>query len=194
MGPMSRSKNRAACVAAVLAAAVLVAGGGCGYSVRPPYDPNVHTVYVPIFQSLTFRRDINLQLTEAVIKEIEKRTPYKVVGSPEGADSTLEGLISYDMKNLLVENPNNLPRQLTILLTISVKWIDNRPGVPKKDVQPTVFFESMADYPELGETTVAAYEKLVIKLARDIVNTMEEPWTVRDEKAPINFEPPPAGQ
>ena len=185
---MRGSRVRPAWAAAV--AALLIATGGCGYSLRPPYDTNVRTIYVPVFKSMTFRRDLNLQLTEAVIKEIEKRTIYKVVGAPEGADSTLEGIVTYDLKNLMVENPNNLPRQLTMMLTISVKWIDNRPGVPKKDTYPTFFFESVADYPELGETTTAAYEKLVQKLARDIVNTMEEPWTVRDEKAPIHFDPP----
>ena len=86
---------------------------GCGYSVRPPYNNEIRTVYVPIFRSLTFRRDLNLMLTEAVAKEIEKRTPYKVVGTPDGADSSLTGEVTYADKNLVVENPQNLPRQLS---------------------------------------------------------------------------------
>ena len=58
---------------------------GCtGYSIRAPYDTRIKTVYVPVFKSITFRRDVNLMLTELVIKEIERRTPYKVVGSPRG--------------------------------------------------------------------------------------------------------------
>ena len=58
---------------------------GClvtGYSIRPPYNTQIKTVYVPVFKSITFRRDVNLMLTELVIKEIERKTPYKVVGSP----------------------------------------------------------------------------------------------------------------
>src|SRR2546421_11872051 len=35
------------------------------------------TVYVPLFRSVSFRREVQLQLTELVTKEIEKRTPYK---------------------------------------------------------------------------------------------------------------------
>lgn len=164
---------------AALAALVLAAPAGCGYSVRPPYDANIKTVYVPIFQSVSFRRNLNLELTELVMKEIEKRTPYKVVGSPEGADATLEGIINLADKNLMVENPNNLPRQLSVMLLVSVKFVDNRAGVEKKDVQPAIFVELVPLYPELGETTSSAFQKGMAKLARDIVNTMEQPWDVK---------------
>src|SRR5438093_8693841 len=105
-------------------ALVLVAVGplGCGYSIRPPYDTSIRTVYVPIFRSFSFREDMNLKLTECVIKEIERRTPYKVVGSPEGADTTLSGIINYVDKITFVENPNNLPRHLITILSATVKW------------------------------------------------------------------------
>src|SRR4051794_37503970 len=94
---------------------------GCnitGYSIRSPYNTEIKTVYVPVFKSITFRRDINLMLTELVVKEIERRTPYKVVGNPEGADSTLEGTVNFSDKNVVVENPYNLPRQLTATMVV----------------------------------------------------------------------------
>src|SRR3954468_21786320 len=97
---------------ALVMAVVLAIPAGCGYSIRAPFDPNIKTVYVPIFRSITFRRDVNFQLTQLVQKEIEKRTPFKVVGTPEGADMILEGEISFADKNIIVENPFNLPRQL----------------------------------------------------------------------------------
>ena len=70
--------------------ALTIAPGGCGYSIRPPFDKSFKTIYVPMFRTLTFRRDLNLQMTRAIIAEIERRTPYKVVGTPEAADVTLE--------------------------------------------------------------------------------------------------------
>ena len=100
---------------------------GCGYSVRPPGYPDVQTVYVPIFRSITFRRDVQLMLTEAVIKEIEERTPYKVVGSPEEADTILEGTINFADKNIVVENPYNLPRELNAWVQATVRWTHNPP-------------------------------------------------------------------
>ena len=52
------------------------------------------TVFV-YFKTQTFRRDLQLMLTEAVEKEIDMRTPYKVVGDPAKADSILRGVITY---------------------------------------------------------------------------------------------------
>ena len=41
-----------------------------------------------MIESDSYRRDLGERLTEAVIKEIELKTPYKVVGTPD-ADSIL---------------------------------------------------------------------------------------------------------
>ena len=98
---------------ALLALAIPALGSGCGYSVRAPFDPKVKTVYVPVFRSLTFRRELQLRLTELTIKEIEKRTPYKVVGTPDEADTILECTVNFADKNIVVESPFNLPRQLS---------------------------------------------------------------------------------
>ena len=150
---------------------------GCGYSVRPPYNREIRTVYVPIFRSLTFRRDLNLMLTEAVAKEIEKRTPYKVVGTPEGADSTLSGEVVFADKNLLVENPQNLPRQLSADLVVNVRWTDNRQNVSDpKDVGSVTMRETVTFSPEFGDTAMMAYQKACQKMAEQIASMMEEPW------------------
>ena len=44
-----------------------------------PYDPQVRTVEVPVFESNSYRRGVDLQLTEAVQKQIQLRTPFRVV-------------------------------------------------------------------------------------------------------------------
>ncbi len=154
-----------------------LAVAGCGYSIRPPYDRTIRTVYVPVFKSSTFRRDLNLQLTELVQKEIERRAGYKVVGRPEDADTILDGNILYADKNVMVENPNNLPRELMTLMTVEVRWVDNRSGDPKaRDVPYTRVAENLPFFPEVGETTNIAYQRTMERIARDIVNMMEQPW------------------
>jgi Lipopolysaccharide-assembly len=163
--------------AVVASALVALAPAGCGYSIRPPYDPSIRTVYVPVFRSYTFREDANLKLTECVIKEIERRTPYKVVGSPEGADTTLSGIIQYVEKNILVENPNNLPRHLTATVNATVTWEDNRPARDEKKKPPSVVvIENVSFYPELGETASLGYQKAFERMAQQIVGMMEQPW------------------
>lgn len=146
-----------------------------GYSIRPPYDTKIKTVYVPVFKSITFRRDINIMLTEMVIKEIERRTPYKVVGSPEDADSTLDGSVNFSDKNVIVENPYNLPRQLTATMIVLATWTDNK-AEKKENPNPAVIAETFNFYPEIGESSQAAFARTCEKLATQIVNMMEEPW------------------
>ena len=68
-----------------------VAITGCaGYQLgsQSLYPPDIHTVYVPIIESDSFRRYLGERLTEAVCKEIDEKTPYKVVGD-SSADSVL---------------------------------------------------------------------------------------------------------
>jgi hypothetical protein len=153
---------------------------GCGYSIRTPYAANIRTVYVPVFTSRTFRRDVNLMLTEEVIKEIERRTPYKVVGHPEGADTTLTGEINFTDKNIIVENPFNLPRQLTATLTANVVWTDNRTQKPFGDPATTQGGMTVTEvynfFPEVGETSQAAFLRTCQMMARGIVNAMEAKW------------------
>jgi len=150
---------------------------GCGYTLRPPYDPEIQTVYVPVFRSFSFRDDLNLMLTEEVIKEINQRTPYRVVNSPEEADTILSGTILFAKKNEQLINRFNLPRQMNAELVAEVTWEDNRPGGdPNQEPPTTRITENLAFYPELGETTSLAYSKTIRKMAKDIVNMMEEPW------------------
>ena len=160
-------------------APVALAAVGCGYTIRPPYNNTIQTVYVPIFRTVSsFRRDINLRLTEEVIKQIELQTPYKVVATPEEADYVLACDIVLDQRNSVIQNPNNLPRQSAHTITVAVWFFpsnhDPDPQRPKEAGDRITEFVN--NYSELGETVTAAYDKAVIQLARQIVGKMEVPW------------------
>jgi hypothetical protein len=150
---------------------------GCGYTVRPPFDRSIKTVYVPTFKSQRFRRDLNLQFTEMLQQEIRLRTPYSVVGSPEGADATLEGIITFDDKNVQVESPNNLPRHLLSTIMCTVRFTDNRTKTTTtKRTPPAIVAENSPFYPEVGETASLGFQKGMQKMARDVVSMMESTW------------------
>jgi hypothetical protein len=169
--------SRRAAIRAALAASVSAAlVGGCGYSVRAPYAMDVRTVYVPIFRSISFRRDVNTQLTELVIKEIGRRTPYTVVGTPEEADTVLDGTINFADKNIQVENPFNLPRQLLAMINCSVRWTHNPPTSDDLDRPATVIQEQVNFVPEIGETSMTAFYRVNQAIAKQIVDMMEKPW------------------
>jgi hypothetical protein len=158
---------------------VSVAGlglSGCGYSIRPPSYPDIRTVYVPVFRSMSFRRDVNFMLTELVQKEIEVRTKYKVVGSPDEADTILEGTINFSEKNIVVENPFNLPRELNAWVQATVRWIHNPPLEQEVNAPPVIVGETVNFIPEVGETSQNAFYRTCQNLATQIVDMMDTPW------------------
>lgn len=107
----------------ILATLGLLAVSGCGYnqsgssgnSIASGYHWNslyredVQTVAAPIFTNKSYHRGIEFQLTEAVIKQVELRAPYKVV-SREHADTIIEGQINQVTMNTISRDyQTNLP-------------------------------------------------------------------------------------
>jgi hypothetical protein len=150
--------------------------GFFGWHVQAPYDTSdVKTVFV-YFKTQTFRRDLQLMLTEAVTKEINLRTPYRVVGDPTKADSILKGVITVTDKNLVVEAPTNLPREVNGMMTVYVNWTHNPPTEFEEKRPPTLVTEVNNFIPEVGETTLSAYMQIVQSIAKQMVDMMEHPW------------------
>ena len=145
------------------------------------YAPDVTTVYVPMIESDSFRRDLGERLTEAVIKEIELKTPYKVVGTPN-ADSILAARLMGERKLLEFENQNDDPRALEYALTAQVTWINRRqqPLAPMNSIPlPADFIpitQTATMLPEPGQSDASAQQQAIQRLAEQIVATMEEPW------------------
>ena len=168
-----------ASVRATLCAAVSLCAG-CGYMVGGAYAPEVSTVHVPTFSSDSFRRGFELQLTEAVQKQIQLRTPYRLA-KPPAAQTRLEGhIVSIDKR---VENQNRFddPRELEFAMGIEVRWIDERTGqvlgareIPL-DPQMSTLVAQASFAPETGQSLATATQQAVDQLARQIVGMMETP-------------------
>src|SRR6516162_2071543 len=99
-----------------------------GYTTKPNYDCDYRTIYVPIFKNRTFRRGLEFDLTRAVVREIEAKTPYKVVSNCEEADTELLGTIVSVNKNLVNINQENEVREAEMTLGVEVIWRDRRTG------------------------------------------------------------------
>jgi len=103
-----------------------------GYTTRPNYNENIRTVYVPQFQSQIFidstRRSLPVDVTRAVIREIESKTPYKVTSNRDEADTELSGTLVLLNKNLLNRNQLNEIREAETILTAAIVWKDLRSG------------------------------------------------------------------
>jgi hypothetical protein len=105
-----------------------VTAGGCGYSNKSMYPEDVRTVAVDIPQlgKNIYRRDLEMQLAEAIVKRIELDTPYKVT-KKDRADTLLESTIDDVSQRALSLNPDTgLPRDMEITMTVSITWTDLR--------------------------------------------------------------------
>jgi Lipopolysaccharide-assembly len=161
---------------------VLCLSGCAGYRFgnQSLYPSDIQTVYVPVFESNSFRRYLGERLTEAVQKEIELKTPYKVVGSPQ-ADSILTGRIINDTKKVIVEDTNDQPRETEFNLVVQVSWVDRKGdlvGNPNQLAVPAAVAELVQHgklIPEYGQSTTTAQQVAIQKLAEQIVQLMELP-------------------
>ena len=153
---------------------------GCGYMVGGGFDPQVRSVEVPIFETKSFRRGIEVQLTEAVHKQIQLRTPFRLVKCD--ADTRLSGRVIDLRKSVLGETRQDDPRELQVNLVVEVLWEDLRGGRILAEQQVPIGPEllslrSQAEFaPEVGQSLATATQQSMNQLARQIVNLMETPW------------------
>ena len=145
------------------------------------YAPDISTVYVPMIGSDSYRRDLGERLTEAVIKEIELKTPYKVVGTPD-ADSILSVRLLGDSRKLLAENSFDDPRLLESTVYSEVSWL-NRRRLPIAATQTMPLPPELIGVdqtallvPEAGQSVASSQQQAIERLAQQIVGTMETPW------------------
>jgi hypothetical protein len=144
------------------------------------YPTEVKTVYVPMFESVSFRRDLGERLTEAVMKEIENKTPYKVVQDQNTADSTLAGRISQESKQVIIGAQTGDPRELQTQISVKVSWTDNRGkmlrSTPDIPLPPALSQATGNLVPETGQSLAVAQQEAIDRLAEQIVGLMEKPW------------------
>jgi hypothetical protein len=146
------------------------------------FPTHIRTVYVPVFRSTSFRPNLGEQLTEAVIKEIEAKTTYKVVGAPN-ADSVLTGQIVGEGKRVVVENRYDEPRELEVRLQVEVSWIDRQRGTVIREIQPVPLPPEFLNVgttavavPEFGQSIASGHQRALQRVAAQIVGMMETPW------------------
>src|SRR6202795_1355676 len=111
----------------IIGVSMLTFVGCAAYHVGPHslYAPDVTTVYVPMIESGSYRRDLGERLTEAVAKEIELKTPYKLVGTP-AADSILQIRLLGDTRKPRAQNTLDDPRVSESGIFSEGAWVNRR--------------------------------------------------------------------
>jgi len=147
-----------------------------GYSPRSIYPTTVSTVAVPIFTNDDFVRNVEFELTDALVKEIEARTPYKV--TPESrADTILEGQIKGVQLDQLSKSPlTGLSEEMIVTVTIDFRWKDLRSGTTLLERRSFAGNALVTPSRPSGERIELGQFAVVQQLARDIVAEMRSDW------------------
>lgn len=180
-----RFLNLRVCGAAVLTGLLALTVSmlaGCGYTVGNSFGAPVRTVAVPTFQNESFRRGLEQQLTEAVHREIQTRTPFRLARDEATADTRLVGRIVQAEKYSLTPTPFGDPRQLQLNVAVEVRWEDLRTGqviaCQQMPLSPDMIaLVNETDFaPETGQSRATAEQTAMQNMARQIVDLMESPW------------------
>lgn len=178
LAPWPRRRDLWLCGSLVLA----ILGGCAGYRIGTDslYPADIHTVYVPMFESNSYRRNLGEWITEAVVKQIELATPYKVVSDPN-ADSVLSGTLISTTKRTIVVNPLDDPRESEINFVVKVRWYDRSQNILAEGnvALPPEFINLGREaelVPEVGQSMATTQQYAIKKLAEQIVGLMEVPW------------------
>jgi hypothetical protein len=196
---------------------VLLAVTGCqsgrdftlfGYSTRPQYDDSIRTVYVPTMKNTAFQttpnRELEVDITKAIIREIEAKTRMKVVSDRERADTELLGTLVGIRKSVVNVTQQNLTREAEVTATANFVWRDLRTGAVLSNRRPAVAPEAPIPFdpslpppeavpvdekavpaqivvvgriiPELGESNATANLSVANQMAKQVVHMMEAAW------------------
>ncbi|MCH2132158.1 MAG: LPS assembly lipoprotein LptE [Phycisphaerales bacterium] len=147
-----------------------------GWSSKSIFTSQVKTVSVPIVQNSTQYREIGFLLTDAVIKEIEARTPWMVTYSSR-ADTVLTMTITdVQLQTISLSNVTGLNEEVVVSLTIDFSWDDletNQPIFARKGFSAGGLF--VPSQPS-GETLQVGQFQVVQQMASDIVDEMAASW------------------
>lgn len=166
----------------VIGAAACVALGACasdpsrGYSFASSYATDIATVHVPMFKNPTFHRGLEVELTDAVIKEIQRSTPWKVAGEA-AAETSLGGTITdVSMRRLSANRTSGLAQELAVSITVDFDWVDVRTGRTLASRRSFTASETFVPSLPAGERLEVGEHAAVQQLARDIVAEMRSGW------------------
>ena len=143
---------------------------------KSAFNVDLRTIAVPVFANSTPDRKIAPNITEALIKEIQTFTPWKVTGQGQ-ADTILRGTVTRYRLVLLSKDPTTgLANEMMVEATVDFDWVDLRTG--ESIVNLAGFSASALFTPsrplqqpiDLGRFQVAQ------TMAREIVDTLQADW------------------
>jgi outer membrane lipopolysaccharide assembly protein LptE/RlpB len=163
-------------VAAAFATLILFGIGGCGYhtlGAATHLPPNVKTVQVPVFATRTDSSGAETAMTEAVIRELETRTRFRVTSdSRADADAVLEGTILKQATTPLTYNSSTQQTSSFIITIVASVTLTARDGKILYQNKNYVFreqYQATTNLPTFFQEDPAAIQRLSRAFAKQLV-------------------------
>lgn len=148
----------------------------CGYTTQSIYPQNIQTVAVRPIGNDTFYRGVEFELREAVMKEIEFRTPYKVV-TTNVADSELQiNIVGLSQRVINHTEVAGLPQEMEVDLIIDFFWRDLTTGDTLRERTGLHRVGRYIPTRPVSENFAIGQSDVVESVAQAVVSTMREQW------------------
>jgi len=181
MGKECHKKTRKAVFVIFFGLAVAGCLGFCGcagmsgYSNESLFPEDISSVYVEMFDNRSFQRGVEYELTDALAKRIETETPYKIISSPDRADTVISGQIVQISESVLSsERQTGRALEKEVQLRAVVNWKNLKTGELLIDNRSVSAQASFSEWQNQGFGYASALA--ANNLARKIVELMEKEW------------------
>jgi len=177
----SRVLWSAAALCTLAAGAGLVAPGcssdpRAGYSFKGTHSENIRTVSVPIFDNRTYATGLEIELTEAIVKEIQRTTAWSIT-SGGAADATLSGVVqASEFRKLSADRQSGLEGEVAVDVRVNFTLRDNRSGKVLVARENFAAVDTFAPSIRAGERPEVGRAGTVSTMARDIVAELRDSW------------------
>jgi hypothetical protein len=147
-----------------------------GYAFTSAHPAHVHSIAVQIFQNETFTRGIEIDLSDALVKEIQRATPYRVVTTGD-AQTVLTGTITRSrLQQLTVARTTGMGEEIAVDLYVDFEWRDARTGEPLIRRENLRAVEVFVPARPTNERLELGQHAAVQEMARAIIAEMRASW------------------
>jgi len=147
-----------------------------GYSFQSTYPTGIQTISVPIFSNSTMNIGVETEITEAVIKELQRSSPFKVTRETD-AQTVLVGVVrQVEMRRLSLDSTTGLTQELAVSMTIDFDWSDRRTGKVLTSRRSFTSTDTFVPAQPTGERIDVGENAAINRLAKDVVHEMRSSW------------------
>lgn len=147
-----------------------------GYSFNSTFRQDVSSVSVPVFVNNTFYPGVEVQLTEAIVSEMRRQSPYAVTSSADAQSIVTGTITTIERQSLTTGRGTGMAEDIALKITVDFEWKDQRSGKILTARRNFSASRSFIPASGVGETVAVGQAAAIQQLARDLVAELRSGW------------------